>query len=183
MTWVSAAQGVHSPTNISGLTVAYCTNCTQRSVWQGKTMVFPGVSSAPLPHKDMPDEIESEYNEARNVVSISPRAAAALIRLAVQKLMPLLGGEGENINDDIKKLVETGLPERIQRALDSLRVIGNNAVHPGQIDLEDDVKTALALFYVLNIIIEDRISKDKQIDELYEMIPESTRDAIERRDT
>ena len=66
--------------------------------------------------------------------------------------------------------------------MDVLRVIGNNAVHPGQIDLKDDKAVAMKLFQLLNLIVERRISVPKQIDELFEGLPPGAKDAIERRD-
>ena len=60
--------------------------------------------------------------------------------------MPLLGEKGKKIDDDIASLVRKGLEPDIQQALDVVRVTGNNAVHPGQIILEDDKATAVALF-------------------------------------
>ena len=52
----------------------------------------------------------------------------------LQKLCKVLGQSGNNINEDIKALVESGLDPRVQKALDAVRVVGNNAVHPGQMD-------------------------------------------------
>ena len=146
------------------------------------TMIYPASSTAPLPIEDIPDDVKEDFIEAREVVNTSPRSAAALLRLALQKLMVHLGEKGKNINDDIGSLVNKGLPVRIQQALDAVRVIGNNAVHPGQIDLKDDRQTALALFELLNMIVEAMITQPKMIHEIYNKIPESTKQEIGKRD-
>ena len=131
---------------IQRLVLSYCVSCSKYSLWVNKELIYPLSSIAPFPVDDMPDDVKEDFMEARNIVYASPRATAALLRLALQKLMPYLGEKGQNINEDIGNLVKKGLPEKIQKALDSLRVIGNNAVHPGHIDLKDDVKTVIALF-------------------------------------
>jgi hypothetical protein len=102
--------------------------------------------------------------------------------LAVQKLCAVLGESGKNINDDIASLVKKGLSVQIQEALDIVRVIGNEAVHPGQIDLNDDRATAASLFELVNLIIEERISEPKRRAEMYAKLPASKRDAIAKRD-
>ena len=96
--------------------------------------------------------------------------------------MLILGETGENINEDIKSLVSKGLPTKIQQALDYCRVIGNNAVHPSQINIDDTPEIAQVLFKMINFIIEEMITKPKELDELYNLLPESARTAIEKRD-
>jgi hypothetical protein len=130
----------------------------------------------------MPDDVLAEYREAADIVAVSPRGAGALLRLALQTLMPRLGESGKNLNDDIGALVQKGLPEAVQQALDSLRVIGNNAVHPLELDLREDTATATALFDLLNYIVEDRISRPAAFDSLYAKLPEGAKQGIERRD-
>lgn len=146
-------------------------------------MVVPSESPVPPPHPDMPDSCVGEYQEARDIVAKSPRAAAALLRLCVQKLMVELGEKGKNINDDIGSLVRKGLPVEVQQALDYCRVVGNNGVHPGEIELTDSPKIAHSLFEMLNFIIEDRISRPKKITDLYNILPEGALKAVEKRDT
>lgn len=71
----------------------------------------------------------------------------------------------------------------MQQALDFVRVVGNNAVHSGEINLDDNKEIALSLFKIINMIADDLISKPKEMDELYhQIIPEQTRGHIAIRD-
>jgi len=166
----------------NNLFVCLCSHCSRYSIWFREEKIYPISSSAPLPSEDMPEDVKEDYEEARSVVEVSPRSAAALLRLALQKLMIHLGESGKNLNDDIANLVKKGLPEKIQKALDAVRVVGNNAVHPGELDLRDDKETALALFDLLNMIVEVMITQPKKVDEIYKKLPEGAKEAIERRD-
>src|SRR5688572_10249423 len=85
------------------------------------------------------------------------------LRLAIKKLCAELGETGKNINDDIASLEKKGLDKRVQQALDIVRVIGNDAVHPGQIDLRDDRDTATKLFGLVNLIAEKMITEPKHV--------------------
>jgi hypothetical protein len=146
-------------------------------------MIVPSEAPVPPAHCDMPEECKIDYDEARSIVAISPRAASALLRLALQKLMIALGEKGRNINDDIGSLVSKGLPVQVQQALDICRVVGNNAVHPGEIEINDTPEIAHNLFSMMNFIIEDRITRPKHIASLYNQLPENARNAIEKRDS
>jgi hypothetical protein len=145
-------------------------------------MIVPSEAPVPPAHEDLPEECIEEYNESRDIVARSPKAAAALLRLSIQKLMFALGEKGKNINDDIAALVKKGLPIQIQQAMDYCRVVGNNAVHPGEINLNDTPEIAHNLFSMINFIVEDRISRPKHIEKLYNQLPEGARKAIEERD-
>jgi len=145
-------------------------------------MTFPESTGAPPPHPDMPSEIAADYLEAAGVSTNSYRAAAALLRLALQRLMPHLGESGKNINADIASLVAKGLPVRIQQALDLCRVVGNESVHPGEITSEDGPELVSSLFSMLNIIVEDRITRPKEVEAMYRKLPEKKRNGIDARD-
>ena len=83
----------------------------------------------------------------------------------------------------IGNLVKKGLPTIVQKALDAVRVIGNKAVHPGQIAFDvDDKSTAETLMKLLNIITERLITEPKEIDGIFDTLPQSVKDSIEKRD-
>ena len=132
---------------------------------------------------DMPESVRRLYEEAGLIYNKSPRAACALLRLAVENLCQELGQVDRDINKNIAALVQNGLSPSIQKALDTVRVVGNKAVHPGQIAIDvDDVNTAKMLMRLLNMIVERMITEPKELEEVYGLLPKSAREAIERRD-
>ena len=188
--WEACLERMNTPNGTlfpNRLHSATCGHCTERTIWleiwDGGQMLWPqGIGNAPLPHQDMPEDVKNDYVEARNIIGVSPRGAAALLRLAIQKLCVYLGGEGKNINDDISTLVKSGLPVQIQQALDIVRVTGNNAVHPGELRLEDNPEIASALFGLVNLIVDNRIAEPERIKKLYETLPSGAKQSIAKRD-
>ena len=167
---------------VEGLRLSRCTHCISYCIWKEGELIYPIIGNGPPPNPDTPDDVKSIYEEAKMLQGLSSRASAALLRLALQMLMPHLDEYGKNINDDIASLVKKGLDPTIQQSLDIVRVIGNNAVHPGQIDISDDQETSQALLVLLNLIVDSRISQPKKIAALYGILPQSSRDAIDKRD-
>ncbi len=172
----------HIDTNVYNVSISCCFNCDEVCVWIYDQLVWPRRPGGPQPNLDLPADSRADYEEASTILEASPRGAAALLRLVIQKLCKELGESGKNINGDIASLVQKGLDKRVQKALDIVRVIGNHAVHPGQIDLRDDRATAERLFGLVNLICEKMISEAKHVEEMYEDIPEELREAIEKRD-
>ena len=165
------------------LTLSSCHSCGKTAIWMQEQMVFPKTSLVDPPNADLSPDIAAIYDEAASIVSDSPKGATALLRLALQMVMVQIGEGGKNINADIKNLVDKGLSTKIQKAVDLLRVAGNNAVPPGQISFDDDKGIALSMFKHLNLIAEEMITRPKEIEELYDdVIPKETKKHIEERD-
>lgn len=176
------------------VSVAECAGCGHKSIWhrylshEGTltvwrgTLVYPFASQAPPHHPDLPEHIQPDYNEARVIFARSPRAAAALLRLCVQKMCShLLKKEGD-INKQIGELVQNGLPVTVQRALDSVRVIGNESVHPGTMDVKDTPELVLVLFRLVNLIVQSCITDPNEADDIFKSLPASKLKGIEDRD-
>lgn len=167
--------------DVHNLNISECFNCKKAAVWVHQSLVFPPQREGASPNADLPIEIAKDFEEARSIFNSSPRGAAALLRLCVQKLCAFLGEKGKNIDDDIASLVSKGLNPLVQQSLDVVRVVGNEAVHPGSLDLRDDRDTALQLFNLVNLIAEQMITLPKAIQSMYEKLPEGKRTAIEQR--
>ena len=167
---------------VDNLTLSKCFTCREVSVWIHDRLIFPARMLAPTPNADLPEDVRHDYEEAGRILNESPRGSAALLRLAIQKLCRYLGEDERNLDDAIGRLVRRGLSPLVQKSLDAVRVIGNEAVHPGTLDLQDDRETASRLFEVANIVAEQMITNPKRVDELYGRLPESKRKAIEARD-
>ena len=166
----------------NNIIIASCVNCKRKIIWVNNKYVYPD-TIAEEAKDDMPDSVKELYNEAGSIYNKSPRAACALLRLAIDRLCNELGEKDRDINKNIGALVKKGLPQSIQQALDVVRVVGNKAVHPGQISFDvDDKNTAIMLMHLLNIIVERMISEPKEIESLYQGLPESVKESIAKRD-
>lgn len=167
---------------LNELFIARCVNCGKKIIWINNNYIYPDVV-AEEPNADMPESVKQLYNEAGTIYNKSPRAACALLRLAIDRLCNELGETDRDINKNIGNLVKKGLPQAIQQALDVVRVVGNKAVHPGVISFDvDDKGTATMLMRLLNIITERMITEPKEIESLYEGLPESVKESITKRD-
>ena len=167
------------------LSFAICARCDQPSCWVGDKIVYPPEVTAPLAHEDMPESVLELYNEAREISSASPRAAAALLRLVAKKICEYHGVKDANLNKAIGKLKEKDLPEKVIKSLDVVRIVGNEGgAHEGQIDLsgEDSKAVVDKLFWLINFIVEKTISEPAEVEEFFQSMPESKKEAVKKRD-
>lgn len=175
-------QGDRTLQSACNLNVSQCFNCKDFAVWVFQSLLHPPQKSGPAPNADLDADIIHDIEEARSILQLSPRGAAGLLRLALQKLCKQLGEPGQHIDTDIKNLVRKGLSADVQKALDTIRIIGNESVHPGTIDIRDDPATAMRLIQLINIIAQQMISNPKAINELYNSLPATKLAAIAHRD-
>lgn len=167
---------------VNVVTICKCANCGKKILWVNNDYAYPDLQPIES-NMDMPDSVKQLYEEAGLIYTKSPRAACALLRLAIDRLCNELGETDRDINKNIAALVKRGLSVEVQQALDIVRVVGNKAVHPGHIAFDvDSVETAETLFMLINIIVDRLISEPKHIEEMFEKLPDSVKDAVKKRD-
>jgi Domain of unknown function (DUF4145) len=172
------------------LHVSRCYNCKGFTVWVRDRLVFPirgdelpeivevdfreiaedlqapaqdvqhSEEDVQEPAEDF-DESSEDFEEAAAVLNKSPRAAAALIRICIQNMMPLLKETGKSLDENISSLVRKGLEAEIQQAMDVLQVIRRNPGHESHVDLRDETAIATRMFESLKEIIERRMLKNR----------------------
>lgn len=164
------------------LIIKRCHSCGKKIIWIDGEYIYPNIVAEEV-NPDLPESVKQLYNEAGLIYNQSPRAACALLRLAIDRLCNELGETDRDINKNIGALVEKGLPKKVQQALDFVRVVGNKAVHPGVIAFDvDDTNTAKTLMRLINMIGQSMITDPKEIEDMYNQLPESAKESIERRD-
>ena len=151
--------------------VSVCACCSRPSFWLSEKLIYPSIRAFPPANSDLDDNIRQIYDEAGAIAGQSPRAACALLRLAAEMLLEQLGNTG-SLNENIQKLVQNGLNERIQQSLDIVRVTGNHAIHPGKIE-PDDITNTQTLFDLINLIADALITQPKRVQAIYDNIPEA----------
>ena len=86
----------------------------------GNQLVFP------YEVEKMPELAEEDFAETAAILNKSPRGATALMRVCIQKLVPLLKQDGNSLNDYISSLVREGLELEIQQSMEVLQVLQND---------------------------------------------------------
>ncbi|EAH8622890.1 TPA: DUF4145 domain-containing protein [Campylobacter jejuni] len=158
-----------------------CYHCERSVIWylkdENPKIFFPREVAIP-PEENMPENVKEIYEEASLVLGDSPRASCALLRLALQELMKYLkeniqiynGLKNRNINEDIKEIINIGnfyqeQKESLEEAMNSIRLIGNKASHPSELDINDNSEIANILFEMINFIVGEIITKPKEREE------------------
>ena len=156
---------------VPDLNFGLCSHCNNFTLWLNEKLIFPALSLAPKPTEDMPISVKKTFLEASKIVESSPKAASALLRLSIQKLIKHLGEKSRNLETSVSNLIEKGLSNKFYDALLAVRILGKKAVKPGVINSKDDINTAIALFILVNMLVESTISQQRKVNQLYTSLP------------
>jgi len=144
-------------------------------------MIYPQTGGARPPHEDMPPQIRKLYEEARGVLPASPRASAALLRVALEGLLEEVGYKQGRLADRLQKAYEDRkLSASTYDVAEALRYAGNAAAHyePWKIDPsqgEEDREMVRNLFAFVNEVTEELIAKPRRLEEMARKINEKVR--------
>jgi Domain of unknown function (DUF4145) len=181
--WRQIQKGPQSFENSAEFVTSWCLHCKVYCFWRDQNLAWPLKSGLPDPVNGCPERIQNIYCEAREVFPHSPRASAALLRLAIQLICVEKGLPGKDLNADIGQLVKAGLSPQIQQSLDLVRVVGNNAVHPGQITIEDNKDQIGKFFGLVNLIVDMLIVQPARVEAMFTtLVPPAQQRQIVKRD-
>lgn len=156
------------------LDISICHQCKEYTIWENRKIIYPFETELPEPHEDMPEEVKGIYIEAVQVYKHSPRASAALLRLAIETMIPQLEEyeiKKSKINNMIGELVKKDIPAHVQQGLDAIRIYGNEGIHPGEIVLNDNQEIVQFLFELINLMVDELITRKKKIQSIYSKLP------------
>ena len=148
--------------------VKVCTHCGKIALWEKCKMVYPYGTSI-QPSEYMPNAIANVFQEAQSITNLSPRAACALLRSCLEKLVDQAGGVGDRLAHKIEDL---RLSPRMKKLADACRLTGNEAVHGNYFDLdipkEEAIADAWALSRFINRLSDDFFGLDADASEIIE---------------
>ena len=151
---------------LMNLYVSRCYSCRGFAIWVRDQLVFPIREGPPdIIEGDFKEVIEGnskkaeehktadDIEEAAAIVNRFPDGAAALIRVCIRKMMPLLEQSGKKLDDHIFSLVHKGLEVEIQQSMDRRHVLRQNPLKPTQFD-EERSEAATRMFDSLKEILK-----------------------------
>ena len=121
--------------------IAVCRGCGKVVLFERGKLVFPTGGGLPAA-ECMPKDAKEVFKEAQSIINLSPRAACAMLRICVERMVNASGAKGGNLDDKINSL---GLPATMARLAHACRLVGNDAVHNSVIDFSVGSDEALAV--------------------------------------
>jgi len=152
--------------------VTECCSCGNLVFWENGEIQYP-VRNGIIPAEDMPQDAKEVFNEAQAIIALSPRAACALLRVCLERIVDWYGEnehvEGFKKSDKLYKKIETiGISPAFQRICKACRIAGNEHAHSGEIDLsgEDSFEIAEAMSRMINSLVNTWIAPIRESEEV-----------------
>ena len=97
--------------------------------------VFPRSGAFPPAPGEVPAQIAKDYAEANEVLSVSPKSAAALARRCLQAILAAHGYSGRDLVKQVEAAIgesdaSKSLPSALRDNIDAIRNFGNFSAHP-----------------------------------------------------
>jgi hypothetical protein len=109
--------------------------------------------------------VEEDFEEAAAILNKSPRGAAALMRVCIQKLLPLLKDNGLDRSHYDSALIRKGLEVEIQQAMEVLQVLQSDSVQLTTFESQEDKEMAFRIIDSLKAILERRTLQNRDPEE------------------
>jgi hypothetical protein len=101
-------------------------------------LLWPLHRSRVPPPPSVPNHIRDDYNEAATILSLSPKASAALSRRCLQAILRAQGYNQKDLSKQIDAVLPT-LPGYIAKDVDAIRQVGNLAAHPMKSQISGEI--------------------------------------------
>ncbi len=135
-------------------------------------IIFPRMSIAPMPNKDIKGNDLDLYNEARWIFEDSPRAASALLRGLLENFLKrLFEIPDSNLGIILNRPeVKIGLGRNIFNYLINLKNISNDSIHSSKMVYDNENRDdVIKLFSGINIVFSRLVSEENEIMQLTQL--------------
>jgi hypothetical protein len=158
--------------DVQNVSISYCFNCNEMCLWVCDQLVWPKRAGDPEPKLHASPEIRCDDEVASKPLEASPRGAAALLRLATDKVCKELGEWEQGPKPEIAPPLQEEIDARVQKVLDAMRIIESDATPPDQTSVGHDRATAETLSGLVNLMCEKMIMEPRHLQAVYTKLRE-----------
>jgi hypothetical protein len=141
---------------MANLHISNCHGCNGFSLWVGGLLVFPTSVDKTT------ELVEEDVEEAAAILNEFPRGATALMRVCIQKLVPLLQDNGKELDQRLSSLVRKGLEMEMQQSMEVLQVLRSDSTRLSPLESQADKEIALRFLDSLQTILERRMPHNSE---------------------